>query len=159
MKQSNIHGSHLFLHPSMFSSADELCPCTVCTHVLYHHMNTMFNQSSVSYNTLPSSRCACLCLWLFSQSSWWLVLTDDRLSRASDHTNSVSSTLSLTVTPAFIYSAWLALLQNGRRWRLHLNISRGRVESSGLDMFFSSFVQYNPFCPFVFVFYYPRGLF
>ncbi len=38
------------------------------------------------------------------------MLTDDRLSRASDHTNSFSSTLSLAVTPVFIYTQldWLS---------------------------------------------------
>lgn len=31
-------------------STDLLCPCMVYTYILYHHANTMFDQSFVSYN-------------------------------------------------------------------------------------------------------------
>lgn len=99
-KSTKIHSQyHLRPNSSCISWSRLVQAC--CVHILYITTylvitNTVFNQSYVCCSSPRSSHQARLHLWLFSQSSWWLVLTDDRLSRASDHTNNFPSTLSLT---------------------------------------------------------------
>lgn len=99
-KSTKIHSQyHLRPNSSCISWSRLVQAC--CVHILYITTylvitNTVFNQSYVCCSSPCSSHQACLHLWLFSQSSWWLVLTDDRLSRASEYTNNFPSTLSLT---------------------------------------------------------------
>ena len=92
--------------------ANGLSDSTTYHHISSHHRNTMFNQSFVSSNNSTSSTFF-FCLWLFSQCSWWLVLTDDRLSSTSDHTNSFSLHFHLLLPSFFKLTAWLALLWTG----------------------------------------------